>query len=117
MTSAIIATAMFMCDEVIDIDDDIDDYSDCINHNILVVEQEVAVSKTLGQRVQEKHASMIRIRKGLTVDSGAAASVMPPGAAPHVPRSHPPDGSRYKTAGDTSSRNRGARSCRRRTAR
>ena len=51
MTSAIIATAMFMCDEVIDIDDDIDDYSDCISHDIMFAEQEGAVTKTLCQRL------------------------------------------------------------------
>ena len=60
MTLAIIATAMFMCDEVIDIDDDIDDYSDCIHHDILVAEQEVAVTKTLGQRLKDKLAIFIR---------------------------------------------------------
>ena len=79
MLSAIIATAMFMCDGVIDIDDDIDDYSDCISHDILVAEQEVAVTKTLGQRLKEKLASMIWIGKGLTVDIGAADHVMPLG--------------------------------------
>ena len=41
-----IATAMFWSDKVRDIDDDIGDYSDCISHNVLVAEQEVAATKT-----------------------------------------------------------------------
>ena len=45
---------------------------------LLMAEKET-VRKSVGQRLKEKLASMIRIRRGFTVDSGAADHVMPLG--------------------------------------
>ena len=45
---------------------------------LLVAEKE-SVKKTLGQRIKEKIKTMIKIRRGFTVDSGAADHVMPLG--------------------------------------
>ena len=45
---------------------------------LLMAEKET-VRKSIGQRLREKLASMIRIRRGFTVDSGAADHVMPLG--------------------------------------
>ena len=49
------------------------------NEQPLLVAEKESVKKTLGQRIKEKIKTMIKIRRGFTVDSGAADHVMPLG--------------------------------------
>ena len=74
MIPAIVLAAACICTEVVEFDP---------NHQqdpqpLFVAEKET-VKKSIGQRLREKIQSMVRIRKGFTVDSGAADHVMPLG--------------------------------------
>ena len=76
MLIAIVLSSAVLATEVIDCD--IDEKELKSEQPLLTTEKET-VKKTLGQKLQEKLKSMIRIRRGFTVDSGAADHVMPLG--------------------------------------
>ena len=77
---SIMLAAGALATEVMDVDIAVDlDKEEKSEHPLLVTEKEHGVCKSVGRQLQEKIRSMIRIRKGFTVDSGAADHVMPLG--------------------------------------
>ena len=77
MMSAIILAAASLATEVIYCD--IEGLQRREPPLLMAEKEEETVKKSTGQRLREKILSMIRIRKGFTVDSGAADHVMPLG--------------------------------------
>ena len=73
MIHCIILAANTLANEVMDWD-----AGKPIEQPLLVAEAE-KVKKSIGRRLQEKLASMIRIKRGFTIDSGAADHVIPLG--------------------------------------
>ena len=77
MIGAIILATASLATEVIYCD--VDDVQETEPPLLMTEKEEETVKKSIGQKLREKLQSMIRIRKGFTVDSGAADHVMPLG--------------------------------------
>ena len=78
MLTAIVLSAAALATEVTDKDE----FSDCdasIEEQPLMAAEKEKPRKSIGEKLRERIASMIRVRKGFTIDSGAADHVMPLG--------------------------------------
>ena len=79
MITALVMASACLASEVMDCDVDEPHRVSSDEPALLMAEKEETVKKSIGQRLRDKLDSMIRIRRGFTVDSVAADHVMPLG--------------------------------------